>query len=145
MDGGRRPLRVGIVMHIWWIGHGAILVLVRSLRVETLGIGIHITVVVDRTDVLMLMLVLVLLMRLVIWVMVVWILRWSSSPTARSHINLSSCHNSSPPSSADTSRHGLPSRQMTTVHLAGLGMMKQWLSTASATVLVANRQIATFC
>ena len=126
---GRRSLGVRVVLlHIRIAGHYTVLIVMRSLI--ALGIGSHVVIVVHWARML---LVVILVLKLVVG----WILRLRRSSLATtswsctwSHINLSSHH-----TSAHASR--LPSRQMITIHLAGLGFMKQWLSTASAT-FVAN-------
>lgn len=127
---GRRSLRVRVVLlHIRIVGHYTVLIVMRSLI--ALGIGSHVVIVVHWARML---LVVILVLKL----MMGWILRLRRSSLAttswscaRSHIDLSSHDTSAYASSR------LPSRQMITIHLAGLGFMKQWLSTASAT-FVAN-------
>lgn len=128
MDRGRRSLGIRVVWDVRRAGYSAVLVVVRNM-VIVLMIGIHVVVVVHGVDVLL----------VVILVMMGWVLRWRSASSTTSSLagygsHIASCYNcTAAVAAADTSWHGLPSRQMITVHLAGLGVMKQWLSTASAT------------
>lgn len=129
MNRWRRPPRIRGVWHVGCTGHAAVLIVVRNLGIVARSIWVHVAILIhgSMADLLLLLVILV--------VVVTWILRCAPSPSRarsrKSHIDLPPYTNSS---AVDyTSCHGLPSRQMITVHLAGLGLMKQWLSTASAT------------
>lgn len=104
-------------------GHATTLVVVCHGRVVAVRVRVHRAVVVhvSRVDMLLLLVMIRWLMRGVL------MRRRPASRTIacgswarhRSHIRRSSP--AGPSTDTDTARHGLPSRQMTTVHLAGLG------------------------
>jgi hypothetical protein len=117
----RRPRRVGgVVRHVLRSGHVAVLVVVRHLLgVVAGGVGIHRSAVVHGVvDVVVL---LVIVRRLVGRI----VLRPLSSRAVACGRHMSHIDGASTSwYSANTSRHRLPSRQMTTVHLAGLGSIE---------------------
>lgn len=128
MHNRRRPRRVGGVMrHVRRSGHGVILVVMRHLLgVVAGGVRIHRGAVVHGVVVVVgVVVLLVIVRRLVRRLVGREMLRTAASRTVAcgrhmSHLNRSS----SSWYSANTTRHRLPSRQMTTVHLAGLGSIE---------------------
>lgn len=115
---GRRP---GILVRHVSVRHAILVVVLRwhGRIAICIAIGVHVVGIHVRMDMLRLLVLLVLVMRRIVCPSATAARATTARARNRSHIN-----------SWASSPRGLPSRQMTVVHLAGLGFeLLQWLLT----------------